>query len=581
MMREYLEWPRSRSAPDPTHLSRHCLNTILGGGVDNPTHRLYSIALKATMTPSGNPITSPLVKAIKTAYLRGEEDESLEPIIAVDSRGCPIGRLEKRDYVIFYDIRGEREVELTESLTRSDFAHFPVKKNLQLNFVTMIDYHPSLDVKVAFASDESVKNTLSEVLSKSGFRQLKIAESEKAIHVGYFMNGKHHQAFPGEERIIIPSASGTSPHATFPEMRARDITEMVQEQTRDLSYDVYVVNLANVDVIGHVEDKEAVMKAVTTVDDELGRIAEICRRQKITLLVTSDHGTAEEWHYEDGTINTGHTKNPVPFILADFSLDLPQKLRLKSEGELQDVAPTILELLALKKPAEMTGESLLCDGRKKDSLKRKILLLILDGWGLREEEEGNLIAEAETINFDLLWSEFPHSRLKASGEAVGMPSDTVGNSEAGHLHLGAGRKILLDRVRIDRAIKEGSFSKNKAFLWAMKGAKRSGRSLHLLGIVSHYSSHGTIQHLEELLRLAKNHELKNVFVHALIGRRGEKPESGAAYVNRVERMCRNFSVGCVATVMGRYWALDREENWDRIQKAYRALVYGEGIRVLC
>lgn len=207
------------------------------------------------------------------------------------------------------------------------------------------------------------------------------------------------------------------------------------------------------------------------------------------------------------------------------------------------------------------------------------MLLILDGWGYREEHEGNLILEANTTNFDQLWSSRPHTLLKASGDAVGMPSHTVGNSEAGHLHIGAGRRVDLDRVKIDQAIQDDSFFKNEAFLWAMEGAKRDGKALHLLGIVSHYSSHGTIKHLQALLRLAKELGLKAVYVHSLIGRRGEKPESGAAYIEKVERMCHELSVGEVVTVMGRFWALDREKNWDRVEKAYRALIYGEGTKV--
>lgn len=522
---------------------------------------------------------SPLVKAIKEAYHAGEEDEALTPLIAVDSSGQPRGRLQEGDFVIFYDIRGEREIELTESLTRKDFSHFPVKENLSLNFVTMIDYHPSLVVKVAFPPAAPIRNTLSEVLSSEGLRQLKVAESEKAIHIGYFMNGKSHRLFPGEEKIIIPSPPDTASYSTIPEMSSKRISETVSTKIRDPSIKVIIANLANVDVVGHIEDRKAVLKAVETVDRELGRIAQACRRQGITLLVTSDHGTVEEWHYEDGSINTGHTSNPVPFILADFSLQESQTCGLKEEGELQDVAPTILDLLGLEKPKQMTGKSLLTNRKRQQRVKRRVLLLILDGWGLREKREGNLIAEAKTENFDGLWSRFPHARLQASGMAVGMPSHTVGNSEAGHLHLGAGRRILLDRVRIDEAIQDGSFFQNQAFLWSMEGANRDNRSLHLLGIVSHYSSHGTIQHLEALLRLAKRFEVKKVFVHALIGRRGEKPESGAAYVRKVEEMCRMLSVGEVVTVMGRFWSLDREENWDRVKRAYRALVYGEGKKV--
>jgi 2,3-bisphosphoglycerate-independent phosphoglycerate mutase len=160
-----------------------------------------------------------------------------------------------------------------------------------------------------------------------------------------------------------------------------------------------------------------------------------------------------------------------------------------------------------------------------------------------------------------------------------MPDHTVGNSEAGHLHLGAGRRILLDRVRIDRAVEDGSFFRNPEFLGAMSQAKRQRKPLHLMGIVSHYSSHGTLDHLFALMRLARKEGVAEVYIHGFIGRRGEKPESGAIYVEKVEEMGRELGLGEVVTVMGRHWSLDREHHWDRVEKAYRALVQGAGTRV--
>jgi len=189
-----------------------------------------------------------------------------------------------------------------------------------------------------------------------------------------------------------------------------------------------------------------------------------------------------------------------------------------------------------------------------------------------------MIAEAKTPNFDRFWNDYPHSCLQSSGEAVGMPAQTVGNSEAGHLHIGSGRRIFLDRVKIDNSIEDGSFFRNENLVWAMDTARLKNKSLHLLGIVSHYSSHGTIKHLFALLQMAKRLNLNSVFVHSLIGRRGEKPESGAIYVDKVQQMCQSLSVGRVVTVIGRFWALDREDNWARIEKAYKALVFGEGTK---
>jgi 2,3-bisphosphoglycerate-independent phosphoglycerate mutase len=231
--------------------------------------------------------------------------------------------------------------------------------------------------------------------------------------------------------------------------------------------------------------------------------------------------------------------------------------------------------MGLKGPQEMDGRSLIF-GAGSGAPVRKLVLLILDGWGLREASYGNLIQEASTPNFDAFWEKFPHTLLQASGEAVGMPPATVGNSEAGHLHLGAGRRLLSDRVRIDQAIQDGRFFQNPVMAEAMDTAKRRGRALHLMGIVSHYSSHGTIRHLFALLRMAKTRGLERVYVHAFIGRRGEKPESGAIYVEKVVDETRGLGCGEVVTVIGRHWALDREENWDRVEKCYRALVLGEG-----
>jgi 2,3-bisphosphoglycerate-independent phosphoglycerate mutase len=340
---------------------------------------------------------------------------------------------------------------------------------------------------------------------------------------------------------------------------------------------VVIANLANVDVVGHIEDKAAVLRAIGAADSALGEIVTACRRSGATLVVTADHGTVEEWLYPDGSINTGHTKNPVPFILADFSD--PGKIALRASGELADVAPTVLRLEGLDRAPEMTGEPLVVEtpgGRRR----RKLVLLILDGWGLRNETFGNIIREARTPHFDALWSQFPHCVIEAAGDAVGMPDRTVGNSEAGHLHLGAGRRVFSDRVRIDRAVADGSFFRNPAFLGAMAEAKKRARPLHLMGIISHYSSHGTLDHLFALMRMAKEQSVAEVYIHGFIGRRGERPESGAIYVEKVQEMGRGLGLGEVVTVMGRHWSLDREHNWDRIEKAYRALVQGLGTQVL-
>jgi 2,3-bisphosphoglycerate-independent phosphoglycerate mutase len=513
-------------------------------------------------------------EAVRLAFAEGQEDETLEPFVRLDADGRAVGRIGPGDAVIFYDVRGEREVSLTQALTDPAWPHFPVQP-LDLAFVTMIEYGPSLRVRTAFPPETRLRNTLTEVMVRAGFKVRKISESEKASHLSFFFNGKSDEVFPGEERVVVASPD-VAQFAERPEMNAGRVVEGTLAWLADDAPQLIIANLANVDEVGHLDDRGAVRRAVETVDKALGTIVAAARQAGATLLVTADHGTVEEWLYPDGTVNTGHTRNPVPFLVLDFAPAATWVWKVRPAGGLADVAPTILDLAGVAKPVEMTGRSLISGRPAGAKQGTKLVLLILDGWGQREARHGNMIVEAGAPNFTRLWEEFPHSTLAAAGEPVGMPQGTVGNSEAGHLHLGAGRQVLLERLRVDWAIADGSFFRNEAFRWAFAAARRNGEAVHFMGIVSHYSSHGTIDHLFALLRLAKREGLERVFIHSFIGRRNELPESGAHYVEKVEELCRELGLGRIVTVMGRYWPLARAGHWDRIGKAYRALVHGEG-----
>jgi 2,3-bisphosphoglycerate-independent phosphoglycerate mutase len=522
----------------------------------------------------------PMAEAVRAAYGAGQEDETLEPLVRVDGQGQPVGSIQNGDYVIFYDIRGEREIELTSAFVDGEFPHFP-RPAMEVPFATMIEYHPDLAVRVAFPPLARLGGTLSEVVSRAGLHQLKIVESEKAIHVSYFLNGKVQEPFPGEERIIVPSPRPASHAEMPPAMSAAQVADAAIEAVRNPGNHLIMVNLCNVDVIGHIEDPGAIRQAVETVDAQAGRIVEAAREAGVTVVLTADHGTVERWYYPDGTIDTGHTDSPVPFVLIDPQLG--PDVCLRPGGALTDVAPTILHLMALPRPEAMTGLSLLdvtsarCDVmRIAQTGGRRVLLLILDGWGAGDGGAADLIAQARTPVIDGLLAAWPHTQLAASGPAVGMPAGTVGNSEAGHLHIGAGRVVLADRVRIDQALEDGSFFENEAFRWAMRGARRDGTRLHLLGIVSFYSSHGSVDHLLGLMEMARREQVPDVAIHSMLGRRGERPESGAIYIQQVEEAAQRLGVGQVATVIGRFWSLDREEHWDRIEKTYRLLVDGRG-----
>jgi len=363
-----------------------------------------------------------------------------------------------------------------------------------------------------------------------------------------------------------------------PEMSIAAITAATIRKIHEGDCQLIVTNFPNVDVVGHLENKEAILRAITAVDTATGEVLAAARQVGMTAIVTADHGTVERWRYPDGTIDTGHTASPVPFLIVTAS---GASLKLRPAGELTDVAPTVLELLGIPPPAVMTGRSLLAAPPTGGTGPNpRVLLLILDGWGENPDEYGNLIAQARTPVFDALRAEAPCTLLAAAGEAVGLPPGAVGNSEAGHLHIGAGRKVYADRVRIDRAIADGSFFHNPAFLQVIDAVRRSGTALHLMGIVSFFSSHGSVEHLLALMELARRQGLKEVYIHGMLGRRGELPESGANYVERIIEHAHTLGVGELVSIIGRYWSMDREGNWDRIEKTYRMLVWGEGTRVV-
>ncbi len=203
-------------------------------------------------------------------------------------------------------------------------------------------------------------------------------------------------------------------------------------------------------------------------------------------------------------------------------------------------------------------------------------LIVLDGWGHREEREGNAIALADTPFFDRLWREFPRTLIHASEERVGLPEGQMGNSEVGHLNLGAGRVVYQDIVRISKAIRTGEFFGNKVLQEAMDAASSSGTSLHLLGLLSDGGVHSLHTHLYALLRMARERGVRRVYVHPFLDGRDTSPTSGAGHLRDLLRAMGEIGAGEVATVCGRYWAMDRDNRWDRVERAYKALVRGEG-----
>lgn len=204
-------------------------------------------------------------------------------------------------------------------------------------------------------------------------------------------------------------------------------------------------------------------------------------------------------------------------------------------------------------------------------------LLILDGFGYRKEKEGNAIKTDGVANIKALWDSYPHTLLQASGMDVGLPAGQMGNSEVGHLNIGAGRIVYQEFTRISKSIDDGEFFQNPAFLGAVENCKKHDSALHLMGLCSDGGVHSHLTHLYALLKLAKDHGLTKVFVHCFMDGRDVPPSSGKGYVEQVDAKLKELGVGRIATVMGRYYAMDRDNRFERVEKAYAALTYGEGL----
>ncbi len=207
---------------------------------------------------------------------------------------------------------------------------------------------------------------------------------------------------------------------------------------------------------------------------------------------------------------------------------------------------------------------------------RPVALIILDGWGLNPRTEFNAVKAADTPFLDGLFAKYPHATLLCSGEAVGLPEGQMGTSEVGHLNIGAGRVVYQSLVRISKALREGEFKRNPVFVELLEAAIREDRPLHLMGLVSPGGVHSHTEHLYGIIRLAKEFGVKQVYIHAFLDGRDTPPESAKEYVNELEQVCRDEDFGAIATVSGRYYAMDRDKRWERVEKAYAAMAYGEG-----
>lgn len=292
--------------------------------------------------------------AVRSAYDRNEGDEFIRPTVIVGDDGNPVGPIGVGDAVIFANFRADRARQLTRSLIHQAFEGFPRAKGyIPIRFCSMTEYDAEYAVPFAFPAQDMTE-LLGEVVARQGWRQIRLAETEKYAHVTYFFNGGKEEPLPGEDRRLIPSPK-VATYDLQPEMSAFAVADAAVEAIMSGEYQLLVVNFANCDMVGHTGDFDAAVKAVETVDTCVGRLLEALDRQGGSAIVTADHGNADQMiEYETGGPHTFHTTYPVPCILY-----APIEGARMRDGRLADIAPTLLQLLGLEKPAPMTGESLI------------------------------------------------------------------------------------------------------------------------------------------------------------------------------------------------------------------------------
>ncbi len=315
------------------------------------TLRAYDLYTRGEGTPETDPAA-----AVQNAYKRGETDEFVAPVAMVNKAGEPVGRMKDGDAVIFFNFRADRARQITRAFTDDRFDGFARKARPALGgWVCMTLYDETFTLPVAFPP-QHLTDILGEVLSREGLSQLRIAETEKYAHVTYFFNGGEERPFAGEDRCLIPSPRDVPTYDHKPEMSAYPVTDEVLSRIASGKYDAIVLNFANMDMVGHTGVMEAAVSACQTVDACVGRIVSSVTDGGGVVLVTADHGNADQMIDDSGKPHTAHTLNKVPFILVD---EQRKDLLLKDGGVLADIAPTMLEILGIEQPGEMTGRSLI------------------------------------------------------------------------------------------------------------------------------------------------------------------------------------------------------------------------------
>ncbi len=295
--------------------------------------------------------TQNIIETITDFYNNGITDEFIEPVVITDNNNNPISKIDDNDVIVFFNYRSDRGRQLTSLICEKNNNQLDLKP-LNVKFYTLTNYDNSFENVIPIFYNENLKNTLGEILSKNNKSQLRIAETEKYPHVTFFLNGGREKPFDKEKRVLYPSPK-VATYDLKPEMSAFNVSQKAISEIINNSPDFICLNFANPDMVGHTGDIDAAIKACETIDDLLRPIINAANKLNYVSIIIADHGNCEKMKNEDGSPNTSHTTNPVPIILVD------KNKRNVKNGILSDIAPTVLEILGIEKPLEMTGKSLI------------------------------------------------------------------------------------------------------------------------------------------------------------------------------------------------------------------------------
>jgi 2,3-bisphosphoglycerate-independent phosphoglycerate mutase len=512
-----------------------------------------------------------LVAALTARYEEGEKDYWMPPLVRYDEEYA--GSVEDGDVLLFCLRRGDRQAQIVEAITEMEFKPFPVRLLPNLSFVSLVQYQQKFAHLPAMFPSIRPKNTLGEVISKNKLRQLRISESEKYSHVTYFFNGRNTQAFEGEERFVEKSPKSSDFEAN-PGTRTLEVALKTASAMSEGKYSFILVNLAAGDIIGHIDNWKLNVRCAEEVDKALGIICKGAEEEGYAVVVTADHGLLEVTKHKDGSPSVEHTLSKVLFNVYGIEAKPAGDAR-SAEHSLADVAPTVLHILGLEKPEEMTGRSLI----ERSGEPRKCILVILDGWGLGESDPNtNPIQAATTPWFDRFSSQGAFLPLTASGLCVGLPEGRSGNSETGHLTIGCGRVIPQDELRISNAVKKGEIDRNEALIRVAEKCLASKTKPHVVLMLSDKSSHGNMSEGAIVAQYLESRGVRGTRIHVVLDGRSTPIRGAPALLEILRGILGNESSAVLASAMGRGILLDRSGNYlDTTKKAYEGLVLGKGI----